>query len=293
MFYRQKILISFIEIFGGQLPSVDLQKLLFLYCQTSHQNHYDFFPYKSGAFSFTICYDKKKLITQGILRDSDDFKLLSSESFISQIKSNDRVKLKVFATKYRDLRGQDLIRKTYLDYPLYAVKSESASNVLNTDELRIVSSVCNSDPTPLLFTIGYESNTIDKYLFRLIAYNVNMLVDVRKNSFSHKHGFTQKDLKTYAEKAGITYHHLPDLGIASYLRKELDNPNDYHELFDYYAKNILPTQSLAISKLKHWLNLNRRIAITCFEANPLMCHRHKIAELIDVDPELNISVFHL
>lgn len=293
MFYRQKILTSLIEVFGGQLPNTDLEKLLFLFCQLNHQNYYDFFPYKFGAFSFITYYDKQKLVKQGVFKDSNSFELTGSKSFINQIESSDRIKLRAFATKYRSLRGQDLIRKTYLEYPRYAAKSEIASTLLSAAELHTVSSSWNNDSTLSLFTIGYESSTIDEYLYRLVTNNVKMLVDVRKNPFSHKHGFTQRDLKNYAEKAGVTYEHLPNLGIASHLRKDLDAPGDYHTLFEHYAKTILPAQDESIAKLKHWLHVNRRVAITCFEANPLMCHRHKIAELIEVDTEINIPVSHL
>lgn len=293
MYYRQKILLALTEVFGGKLQSTDLQKLLFLYCQSTKKHHFDFFPYKFGAFSFTSYYDKQKLVAQGFLKDCSDFVIDGSKSFINQLESDDRVKLKAFYAKFRHLRGQELVKQTYLNYPQYAMRSEIVADLLNQNELQVVSSHWDSDSSTKLFTIGYESSTIDHYLYRLITNNVATLVDVRKNPYSHKHGFTQKGLKSYVEKVGISYFHLPELGIASHLRKELYATNDYAVLFDYYSKEILPTQDFALSKLKQMIVDYHRVAITCFEANPLMCHRHKIAEQLEVDPELNISVFHL
>jgi uncharacterized protein (DUF488 family) len=47
MYYRRKILLALIEVFGGSLKSTDCEKLLFNFCQQREKNHYDFFPHKS------------------------------------------------------------------------------------------------------------------------------------------------------------------------------------------------------------------------------------------------------
>lgn len=51
MFYRQKLLLALIESNGHSIKRTDLQKLLFLFCQETGQNYYDFFPHKYGPFS--------------------------------------------------------------------------------------------------------------------------------------------------------------------------------------------------------------------------------------------------
>jgi hypothetical protein len=56
MYYRRKILLALIEVFGGSLQSTDCEKLLFNFCQQTGKNHYDFFPYKYGPFSFLSYY---------------------------------------------------------------------------------------------------------------------------------------------------------------------------------------------------------------------------------------------
>ncbi len=61
MFYRQKILLALIETFGGRLKRTDCEKLLFLFCQKTGRNYYDFFPYRYGGFSLVSYHDKTNL----------------------------------------------------------------------------------------------------------------------------------------------------------------------------------------------------------------------------------------
>ena len=88
--------------------------------------------------------------------------------------------------------------------------------------------------TSCLFTIGYEGLSIDAYLNRLITNQVAMLVDVRKNPISMKYGFSKMQLVNATAKAGISYIHIPDLGIPSRLRQNLKSVSAYQELFEYY-----------------------------------------------------------
>ena len=73
----------------------------------------------------------------------------------------------------------------------------------------------------------------------------------------------------------------------------MDEHSDYDTLFQHYAESILPFQGESLAKLKQWLHSHQRVAITCFEADPLMCHRHKIAELLSGDPDIKLPISHL
>ncbi len=293
MFYRQKILLALVELYDGRLSNTDLEKLLFLFCQTTQQNYYDFFPYKYGPFSFLSYYDKHKLIERGLLKDTKHFELKVSTSYLDKLKPKDCIALRSFFMRTSKLRGQALVRKTYLEYPGYAAKSEIAKNVLNQEEYFHASSSWNLETENTLFTIGYEGSTIDQYLYRLLLNNVRALIDVRKNPFSRKHGFSKKHLQKYMAKVGLKYYHLPELGISSNLRKNLNGIQSYENLFEYYASTILPEQGPAINKIKQLLLKHRRVALTCFEAEYSMCHRHKVAELLELDPNLNIPIHHI
>ncbi|MBN1972533.1 MAG: DUF488 domain-containing protein [Sedimentisphaerales bacterium] len=293
MFYRQKVLLALIEVYGGKLTNTDLEKLLFFFCQTTRQNHYDFFPYKYGAFSFISYYDKHNLIERGLLKDVEHFELNTSTSFLSQLKSKERIALRGFPYTRAKVRGRELVRKIYLEYPEYTIRSKIAKEILSQDEYKKVSSSWDLETDSVLFTIGYEGISVDEYLRRLISNNVSALIDVRKNPFSRKHGFSKNHLQAYTAKAGIKYFHLPELGIPSGLRKDLDDDASYVNLFKYYSTNILPYQQQAIDEIKDLIAKYRRVALTCFEADYRMCHRHKVAELFELDSEINIPVRHI
>ena len=293
MFYRQKVLLALLELHGGKLSNTVLEKSLFLFCQKPQQNHYDFFPYKYGPFSFMSYYDKRKLIDKDILKDREHFELNTSISYVDKLKTKDRIALRRFFMRTAEYSRQDLIRKTYLEYPEYTTKSEIAKDILTQQEYSEVSSSWNLTKGTILFTIGYEGSSIDQYLYRLLSSNVNILVDVRKNPFSRKHGFSQRQLQEYMAKVGIKYYHLPELGISSKLRKNLNGIQSYENLFEYYASTILPEQKQDLDKIKELLREHQRVALTCFEAEHRRCHRHKITEVFESEPNFNIHIRHI
>jgi len=90
MYYRRKILPALIEVFGGSLPSTDCEKLLFNFCQQTGKNHYDFFPYKYGPFSFLSYYDKRRMIDLGLLKQADDFQLSTKHSYLNELTPADK-----------------------------------------------------------------------------------------------------------------------------------------------------------------------------------------------------------
>lgn len=133
MFYRQKILAALIETNGSSLSSTDLQKLLFLFCQETEQNHYDFFPYKFGPFSFTSYDDKQKLTKQGVLKKDDAFVLATPISYLAKLKKSDAAALQQFVTQHK-LRGPALMRQVYLTYPQYAARSQIVERLFDEEE---------------------------------------------------------------------------------------------------------------------------------------------------------------
>lgn len=275
MFYRQKVLLALIETFGGRLKKTDCEKLLFLFCQHTGRNYYDFFPHRYGSFSLTSYHDKDTLTKNGWLSDEDDFVLVRNESILPQLRPDDRQALAKLQTEVTD-RGRALLQKVYLQYPYFACRSEVLSHVLSPQQIEQARFLWNQDETPCLFTVGYEGLSIDAFLNKLIEKNIHALVDVRNNPFSMKFGFSNPAFQRYVEKAGLRYYHLPELGIPSPLRKGLRNSESYSQLFAYYETNILPQNGAALKYIRQLLEEHRRIALTCFEANPSSCHRQRI-----------------
>ena len=293
MIYRQKILLALVEVFGGDLLKTDLQKLLFLFCKYNGIDHYEFFPFRYGAFSLVSYYDKKKLTQRKLLVDTENFVTGTSKSFVNALRREDSVALRKFSDKVGNIRGDSLVRMTYVEYPNYATKSEIATRVLTDRELRIIESVRVDSREEELFTIGYEGISIDGYLNRLIERDVRLVVDVRKNPVSRKYGFSKRRLESFLTSVGILYLHEPEVGVASHMRRSIDSPEDYAKLFEHYAEEILPDKKPVVNRIIEATKKYRRVALTCFEADPKMCHRHKISEAIDALTSDSVRITHL
>ncbi len=293
MFYRRKILLSLLELSGGNLNNTQMQKLLFLYCQTNGNQYYDFFPHKFGAFSHTVYYDKNKLIESGHLTDNKYFEIVKNKSVLHDLKNNDSRALGRFVEDHKHLKSRDLTRQSYLKYPEYAIRSTILDTLLDVKEREEVAKIQSFDYTSTLFTIGYEGISIDEYIKRLIFANVKVLIDVRKNPLSRKHGFSKRSFKKYIEGVGIRYVHFPQLGIASKLRQDLEGKASYSNLFEHYRRDILSNQDETLEKVLDFLKRYQRVALTCFEADHKMCHRHCVSSHLKSISKNKYEVRHI
>jgi uncharacterized protein (DUF488 family) len=145
----------------------------------------------------------------------------------------------------------------------------------------------------VLFTIGYEGISLEEYLVRLLKNDVKVLVDVRNNPLSMKYGFSKSQLKKYCASLGIDYVHIPEVGIQSDQRQELNTQSDYDKLFAVYRKNNLSKTTTSQNEILKLLKQHKRIALTCFEANICQCHRKHLAEAIETLPDFNYEVKHI
>lgn len=278
MFYRQKILLALIEAFGGHLKSRDLQKYLFLFTQKCQQEKsYEFVPYKYGCFSFQSYADRRNLTEAGHLLNGDDW-ALNDNGYMNQLKKGDAQKILAFKKRYEHLSGNDLIKEVYRNFPYYAINSEIANRLMSSEELESIEAQRPSQTESYFFTIGYEGQSFENYLNRLIRNNVNLLCDVRRNPLSRKYGFSKSTLSDSLKKLGIEYVHMPELGIVSEKRQQLNTQSDYDRLFDEYEKTTLKDNQSALKKLRSLVDKYKRVAITCFEAEPCQCHRGRVAK---------------
>jgi uncharacterized protein (DUF488 family) len=293
MYYRRKILLALIEVFGGSLKSTDCEKLLFNFCQQSKKNHYDFFPHKFGAFSIMSYYDKRRLIDLGLLKPADDFQLNTNRSYLNELNPTDKAALLRFKSNIGNLRGDKLVKQTYRDFPQFTLRSKIAGRHFTDEELKQRQFAFVTDTKPAVFSIGYEGLTIDFFLYKLITNNITLVVDVRSNPQSMKYGFSKKNFKQYIENAGMKYMHIPELGIPSTMRKGLGETISHKSLFKTYEIKLLPKQEAEINQLIDLTNQNERIALVCFEANHNFCHRHTLVEHLQKNKAFKRAVIHL
>jgi len=288
-FKRQKFLLAFIKSAGGVLSYMDFQKLLFLYLQRTNDSCYEFVPYLYGCYSFQAAQDIETLSAMGWLdRKDESIRLLDS-----RVPSGaDDFFLELFQDEYRNIRGNALVQQVYKKFPYFAINSKIAGELMNSDELAIIKQkkAKLKKDSAVVFTIGYEGLSLEKYLNTLIQNDVRVLCDVRNNPISRKFSFS-KDLLSHAvTKIGIDYVHVPELGIVSEKRKHLSVDAEYTALFEEYAHQ-LPSRKGFIDTLFSIYMDKKRIALTCFEHDPAHCHRHVLSDYMAA--KYHVKVVHL
>ncbi len=293
MYYRRRVLVALIEAFGGELSRVDCQKLMLLFCQRSTKPPYSFFPHTMGGFSLVVEDDQRWLVASGLLAEGKKVRLVGKESLLSQLHKDDISIMDDLVRDVDELRGEGLQRKTYIEYPWYAVRSRKAKKLLTEQELLAVKQSRNTQREPTLFTLGYEGISIDKYLAVLIDKNIDLLIDVRNNPLSRKYGFSKKALMNATQRVGIHYVHFPELGIPSNQRRHVQEDGELERLFRSYAEQILPAQPLALLLLRTEVEKAKRSALMCFEGDNTRCHRRRLADYLVASESFNQSVVHL
>ncbi len=282
LIHRMKLLMAVVQEMGGRLTTSDLQAYLFLYCHefVEHNHYYDFIPQIQGAHSLQVDADKTTLVAKGCLEKSGEW--IAKEGmtrFAVELDFFEKIAIQTMKNTWQGKEGGDM--HTYLKehYPTFF-----------TDLVRTVSTPGGDT---IFYTIGYEGVSLETYLNKLIANDVRLLCDVRKNAFSQKYGFSRGELQSALGRVGIAYRHIPDLGIVSEKRRELATDADYRQLFDEYERETLAQQQDKLEELRLLLEEHKRIAITCFEASVHHCHRSRVARALGQREGFEYAIRHL
>ncbi len=295
MLYRRKIVLSLLQRFEEEgVGKLKLQKLMFLFQQMQKGGLYDFIPYKYGCFSFTLNADLSALTKTGFIYEADKiWKRQNKENYEAALKENDRKVLKSLMILYGTKTPEFLIQHTYTKYPYFAINSTITGSYVSEEACTKIQATRPKSDKTILFSIGYEGVSLEQYLNKLLAVDVKILFDVRKNPLSMKYGFNKSQLRMACEGVGIQYRHIPELGIQSDQRKTLNSQADYDRLFEQYKSQCLPltidNQQIIFDALVQY----QRVALTCFEANIHQCHRKHLAEAIASAAQFTYSIHHL
>ena len=285
---------SLLQAFDGHLPKISLQKLLFLFAIRQSKPDYDFVPYHYGCYSFSANADLTAMVGHGLLsEDNTSFAKLDNVNYVTTLNDKDKKILIEIKETYGNLDTNSLMKLTYQNYQYFAIKSVKAKEILTDEQYAKVLLAKPNNTTTTLFTIGYEGISLEEYLNRLIKNDVKVLVDVRNNPLSMKFGFSKTKLKNFCASLDIEYLHIPQVGIKSEQRQELNSQTDYDKLFDTYKKSNLKETINYQEQILKLLQHKKRIALTCFEANICQCHRKHLAEAITELPEWNFELKHI
>ena len=126
---------------------------------------------------------------------------------------------------YHHLNQEALLDFVYSTYPWYASRSE-----------RVISPINLPVAEPAVYSIGYEGRSIDAFFTLLLSSGIQEILDVRRNAYSHKYGFLSHSLKSISAQLHLVYTHIPELGIASELRKDLDRPEPIRNFLTNMSK---------------------------------------------------------
>jgi uncharacterized protein (DUF488 family) len=298
LYYRRKILLALLETFGGQLTAKSLQKYLFLFTRKQDIKAFDFVPYKYGCFSFQANQDIATMGKYGYVEIIETaagryIKLKNADKYSAGLNLFDRQYLSAIKSEFGALSQNELIRYTYINYPFYATKSSIASQILTQGEQDKVAAQIRTFCEPMLFTIGYEGLSLETYINRLIINDVRVLCDVRKNAYSQKYGFSKSQLQQACTGVGIEYLHVPELGIESAERQDLMSQKDYDILFAKYEQTTLKTNEVYLDIIRNKISYKGRVALTCFEKDPIQCHRGRIAKKLMSFPDKKYDLKNL
>ncbi len=255
---------------GGEATHLEVTKWAFLARHESSEmgsSFYQFLPYQYGPFSFGLFQEAAAMVRDGLIEEAPDdrWRLTPAGRAAGKLApaaaaSSARNVVRRFANQ----SGKSLIDYVYERHPWYTINS------------KIRRLAPRPTAHPAVYTAGYEGLLIDGFLNGLLKAGIQRLIDVRNNPVSRRYGFHKSTLTRLCGKLGIDYVHLPQLGIRSGARQDLDRPGARAELFETYNAKTLTTESAAIDRVASML-ADRPGVLVCMEAEPCECHRSHLA----------------
>jgi uncharacterized protein (DUF488 family) len=130
----------------------------------------------------------------------------------------------------------------------------------------------------VLYTIGYEGQSVKSFLAVLKEHSIECVLDVRALPLSRKKGFSKNTLKKHLETHAIAYVHLPDLGSPKEVRDNVKATGDYKTFFEAMEKHLADQEEALEEACRH---VQQSVCcLLCFEKDPQQCHRSLVAQKI-------------
>ena len=283
MMNRERVVLHALHMAGKPVEKLTLVKLLFLVRQETAVGDaipfYDFVPYQYGPFSFVLYNDLRRLGKAGLVRETHDTVELAPDVVSQQghlaLKKTVRDDVAGIQSRYGRLPSDEVIDYVYDRYPWFASRSKLRPPV-------------ETQPAPVAaYTVGYEGRSLDAFMDHLLHSGIRRVIDVRRNAYSMKYGFSRGVLGPTAEKCGMDYVHVPEVGIASDKRQDLKTRADYDRLLNRYESELLPGRGAGVRRVGELL-VEKPAALLCFEADPTMCHRGRLAATVARQGDLEV-----
>lgn len=286
MLNRQRAVLALIQNAGGTASHLRVTKWAFLLREETESRggsaFYQFVPYKYGPFSFCLFQEAAALCRDQLLAESGSEWTLTRAGATAarQVHAGMRSDVSRVMTKHGKKTDRALIDYVYESFPQYTVNSE-----IRQLEKRKTATVA-------VYTAGYEGLLVDGFLAGLIQHGVRRVIDVRNNPVSRRYGFHKSTLARLSERVEIEYVHVPELGIASDDRQDLDLPGARQKLFDKYEHTTLVNERAAIARVAAFVE-DKPSVLVCMEACHTECHRSRLANAIAAKTRLPLRHLEL
>jgi len=142
-----------------------------------------------------------------------------------------------------------------------------------------------------LFSVGYEGQDPETFVWLLGKFDVRQVLDVRNNAVSRNRHFNRPKLEAFLKAAHIDYLHLPELGAPADIRKQLKHDFDLAAYFESYRAHLRAHPEFVDRALE--LVRGRVCALMCLERDHLQCHRSVLAEELIARGGGTIAVKHI
>ena len=289
MLRRQRTVLKLLSTAGGALSATQLQKYIFLLREETLLCHdstfYEFLPYRFGPYSFAAQREIETLTAYGYMESVGSSLRITTLGKNEASKSEADTARAVLAvvSHYGKKPLRSLLKDVYARYPWFASNSE-------LDDLIPAGATKPKTAPPAVYTIGYESRSVDGFLNNLIRAGIRRIIDVRANPVSRKYGFARSTLASLAGKLGLGYSHFPELGISSKKRKEARTRSEFVELFSYYERQVLPARMTEMGRVAELMKSTPSVLV-CMEKEAVDCHRSRLAN--HIASFANLSQVHL
>ncbi|HUO23295.1 MAG TPA: DUF488 domain-containing protein [Caulobacteraceae bacterium] len=128
-----------------------------------------------------------------------------------------------------------------------------------------------------LATIGYEGQTQDAMIGKLVGAGVKTVIDVRAIAASRRAGFSKGVLAASLKEAGIGYAHLRALGTPK-AGRDAARKGRTAEMREIYEAHLTePAAQLDLLEAGRIAQAGKS-ALLCFEADACRCHRAIVAD---------------
>lgn len=290
MLQRMRIILYLLSNLPDTVSLECFVRIVFLLSQHGcTSSSYDFLPYRSGPFSFTLNRDLCLLSNYGYISTHNGNILLCEDMRPSlcpefeRIPSSYKALLAGVSSAYSHVPPCALEAIVQREYPWYTLYNKFMNGPCKTNDAPGRASLS-------VYTSGYEGASIDAFLNNMLKAGIAAIVDVRAHPQSRKYGFSRSRLEALCNLLGISYAHVPRLGIPRSERSCLNGMRSYQRLFRRYTTALRSDHVPAI-ELVGQIMTDMPATLLCFEKDIERCHRKPLAD--ELAHETGLSVRHL